>query len=163
MDGYVAKPIRPQVLFGAIDEARRKALPRLRAPVHSPAEDAPTQDVLDLASALARVDGDTDLFREVAQLFLDTAPASLDQLRTAIGAGALDKAAQLAHTLKGAVSNFSARQAFEAASNLYAAATQGNLPATKTALAHLEEQLGRLQKVLEAMVGMQVAFTSRVT
>jgi two-component system sensor histidine kinase/response regulator len=163
MDGYVAKPIRPQVLFGAIDEARRKALPRLRGPVASPAQDAPPQDVLDLASALARVDGDTDLFREVTQLFLETAPASLDQLRTAVGAGDLDKTAQLAHTLKGAVSNFSARQAFEAASNLHAAATQGNLPATKTALAHLEEQLGRLQKVLETMMGMQVAFTSRVT
>jgi CheY-like chemotaxis protein len=163
MDNYIAKPIRPQVLFGVIEEACRKALPRLRAPVDSPTVNAPTQDVMDLSSALARVDGDAELFREVAQLFLETTPGSLDQLRTAVGAGDLDKAAQLAHTLKGAVSNFSAREAFEAASNLHAAATQGNLPATKTALAHLEGQLARLQKALEGMVGVQVAFTSRVT
>ena len=156
MDGHVAKPIRPQVLFGVLEEVRRKALPRLRDPVPLPSPEAPTEDVLDLPSALARVDGDTDLLREVAQLFLETCPGSLDQLRAAAGTGNWSAVAQLAHMVKGTVSNFSARGAVEAAVNLYAAATEGNATASQTALEHLEVQLDRLQRALRSLVGGKV-------
>ncbi len=155
MDGYVAKPIRPQVLFEAIEEVRRKAVPRPRAAVHPAAEAAPSQDVLDVASSLARVDGDSDLLREIAQLFLETSTASLDQLRVAARAGDLVTLAQLAHKLKGSVSNFSARETFEATTALEAAASQGSAATSEAALAHLEERLGRLQKALRAVVGRQ--------
>ncbi|MCJ7545088.1 MAG: response regulator [Phycisphaerae bacterium] len=162
MDGYVAKPIRPQVLFEVIQEVRRKALPRLRNPVGLPEQEAPTTDVLDLASALARVDGDTDLLREIAELFLETCPGLLDQLHAAADARNMEAVAQLAHTLKGAVSNFSAHGAFEAAASLHAAAIQNNLPAIAPGLAHLEGQLDWLQKALGALVGRQVQRAANV-
>ena len=156
MDGYVAKPIRPGVLVEAIDEARRKALPRLRNPRCEPAPEAISADVLDLPAALVQVDGDGDLLREVAGIFLETCPTMVEHLRSACRAQNLAEIAQLAHTLKGAVSNFSARGAFEAAVNLQSAATQGRPAAIQPALASLEEHLARLQRALAALVGGQV-------
>ncbi|HEY2953477.1 MAG TPA: response regulator, partial [Verrucomicrobiae bacterium] len=62
----------------------------------------------DLNGAIDRVEGDIDLLKEIALLFLDDAPAMLFDLHLAVEGGdalALEKSA---HRLKGSVANFGA-------------------------------------------------------
>jgi HPt (histidine-containing phosphotransfer) domain-containing protein len=74
--------------------------------------------VLDRALALSRVDGDEDLLREIAALFLDDYPNLEAKIREAVvsqDAQALERAS---HTLKGSVANFAADAVFRAALDL---------------------------------------------
>src|ERR1700724_261887 len=70
---------------------------------------------LDESLALSRVGGDADLLREVIELFLDDYPHTLENIRSAVAAQDATKIEHEAHSLKGSVSTFGARRAFEAA------------------------------------------------
>src|SRR5882762_4989073 len=70
---------------------------------------------LDEALALSRVGGDADLLREVIELFLDDYPQTLENIRSAVAAQDPTALEHQAHSLKGSVSTFGARRAFEAA------------------------------------------------
>src|SRR5271166_4447317 len=59
-------------------------------------------------NALARVEGDSLLLRELIQLFLDDYPLTMADLQAAIAKGDTSAAERHAHTLKGAASNFEA-------------------------------------------------------
>ncbi len=81
MDGYVTKPLRPQELFRvleglapATDEAEATPPPRPTA----------LDDAFDLAAALDRMDGDVELLKELAGLFLDDCPGRMAEIRQAI-------------------------------------------------------------------------------
>ena len=119
MDGYVSKPIQTQELFAAlaaVAPAEPAAAPAAttEAPA-APAEEAP---LLDPTEALARVGGDWDLLKSLAEVFFDSYPAQLAQLREAVGRGDAPTVYRLAHTLVGAVGIFGAKPAVEAAARL---------------------------------------------
>ena len=76
------------------------------------------EQLLDRANALARVGGDLDLLKEIAALFLDEYPRELDEIRTALASGDAHTLERSAHGLKGAVANFGARPAVDAAFQL---------------------------------------------
>ena len=88
------------------------------------------EQVMDRATALARVGGDLDLLKEIAALFLDEYPCALDDMQKALASGDAKLLERAAHGLKGSVANFCARAAEDAAFHL--------------------EQLGRSQKLGEA-------------
>ena len=76
------------------------------------------KDVFDYSKALEVVDGDTELFEEIANLFLEDFPVNITRIREGVAnrdAGALERAS---HRLKGSVANFSAKRAFDAAYKL---------------------------------------------
>jgi two-component system, sensor histidine kinase and response regulator len=107
---------------------------------------------LDRDALLAHVEGDRELLREIVNLFLVDYPKQLAQIRDAAArhdAGTLQGAA---HTLKGAVSNFRAGPAAEAALRLEKMAREGNLASVETALNTLEEELERLRKALVPVI-----------
>src|SRR5215472_17688518 len=70
---------------------------------------------LDEAVALSRVGGDVELLREVVGLFLDDYPQSLELIRNAVTRLDPVSLERHAHSLKGSVSTFGAKEAFEAA------------------------------------------------
>ena len=90
MDTYLSKPIRPEMLFAAIDEV----IPGRREGV-APAAPAPTDRslatvaVLDEAGLLEVVSGNSDLLRELAELFLEDSPERLLEIRKALDSGNL--------------------------------------------------------------------------
>ena len=108
----------------------------------------PSEQVIDLAAALSRVDGDRELLAEMADLFLDESQRLLTTLRDAVAHGNAQTAAYAAHTLKGSVANFAATPAFAAAQKIERMARQGDLSQAQTAFADLEAQLRRLEPVL---------------
>ncbi|MHC4716833.1 MAG: hybrid sensor histidine kinase/response regulator, partial [Planctomycetota bacterium] len=83
MDAYLAKPVRADRLLTVIGEV----VGRWRAPHLPPGDagrDAPPEEagsVLDLSGALERVDGDGQLLREMAELFLAECPALVSRVR----------------------------------------------------------------------------------
>ncbi len=69
-------------------------------------------------SLIERLDGDFDLFKELAQLFLADIPKLLSATEEGIKTNNSEKIGKSAHTIKGAVSNFSAEKAYQAALTL---------------------------------------------
>ncbi len=152
MDGYVSKPIRAQELLQALEGL-------LADPTEGsggvPSE-ASSQEVLDRAAVLVRVEGEAELLEEMTAMFLDDCPKLLCAIREAVGrcdAKALERAA---HTLKGSVGNFAARAAVEASLRLEMIGRHGDLTQAKKALVILEEEIERLKLAL-ADLGKKVA------
>jgi HPt (histidine-containing phosphotransfer) domain-containing protein len=107
--------------------------------------------VVDRAALLAVVEGDMELAKELAQLFLTDYPYLLTALREAITARDATALARGAHTLKGAVSNLAAHAAGAAALCLEQHARTGNLAQASAACASLESEIERLIPVLTAL------------
>jgi len=92
MDDYLTKPIQLQELQRVLDKiAAGRTGP---APAGTPAR-------WNSAEALARTDGDADLLREIASLFVEEAPKLLQGLRHALATSDADQTTHLAHSLKG--------------------------------------------------------------
>lgn len=110
MDDYVAKPIRPDELWKAMENV-------------CPCDNATSSDTdraMSRTVLLDRVDGDLDLLRELVDLFVLDCPRALMEIRAAIteqNSHALNRAA---HAFKGAIGNFGPSQAFEAVQELEA-------------------------------------------
>jgi CheY-like chemotaxis protein len=150
MDGYIAKPIRANDLFGRIQEVAEKPT-GAGAAVESakPEQEEPHQEpVFDKTRFLSRLDGDELLGAEVVGLFLEECPKLMKGIREAFtrqDASALERAA---HALKGSLGDMVAPQAFDAARNLEQMARQGNIGNTGAALAILESAIERLMTEL---------------
>jgi len=96
---------------------------------------APGEAFLDLSVALDRVGGDAELLKELTALFIDDYPRQLRLIEAAVSANDCRTAEREAHGLKGAVANFGANGAMEAARLLEMAAREGrqsDLPALLT-------------------------------
>jgi HPt (histidine-containing phosphotransfer) domain-containing protein len=101
---------------------------------------------------LARVGGDAALVAAMASLFLDECPRLLADVRDAVAAQDAAALAQAAHSLKGAVSNFIAPAASQAAAQLELLGLSGDLAASAVALRTLEAELDRLVPALREMI-----------
>ncbi|MBI3696471.1 MAG: Hpt domain-containing protein [Acidobacteria bacterium] len=108
-------------------------------------------EILNLAAALDRMGGDTQLLEEVGRLFLETTPKLLDQIRRAVAGGNWSGLERAAHTLKGSAQNFGATAAVEAASRLEQMGRAGDRRGIDKALAALETEIQRLEPALVAL------------
>jgi PAS domain S-box-containing protein len=146
MDDYVSKPVRAQELFEAI--ARVLVVGGKRAGDAAPAADAE----LDRADLLNRlVGGDAELLKEVVGVFLDSCPTMLAELKQAVDRRDASAVQRAAHALKGAVANFGAKTASEAAQRLEVMGRDQDLGRAAEAYAALEMALERLRPALERL------------
>src|SRR5262249_28041818 len=135
MDAYVPKPIRVDELFRAIDAAvadrppaagpndRAARAPRPGAGGREPGAAAG----LSREGRRQRVGGNKKLLERMAGAFAEECPRLLAEIRAAVSAGDAPRLRRAAHTLKGAVGTFGAREAFEAALRLETMGREGNL------------------------------------
>ena len=107
MDAYVSKPLRPRELF----EVLASVVPTAGDAGGTPAEPEPSPDSFDIAVAMERVDGDLELMKELAGLFLGECPQRMAEVRQAIDRKDGPGLQRAAHYLKGSVGNFGARRA----------------------------------------------------
>jgi len=153
MDTYLSKPIRPGMLFAAIDEV----IPgRERAPAAPPPADRSLAavEVLDEAGLLAVVSGHRDLLRELAELFLEDSPQRLLEIRKALDSGNFAALQRAAHTLKGSTSSLCGKRAAELALRLEELADTRDLPAARLSYSALADEVGKLQRALVLLAGM---------
>jgi two-component system, sensor histidine kinase and response regulator len=150
MDAYLAKPLQARELAAAIDGvlgATRSGAPASESglPPAGPA-------VLDLARLLERVGGDRKALAELVRIFRADSPKQVARIRTAIQEGDAAALRAAAHTLKGAVSNFAAPPAAEAAQRLQKMGEAGRLDGAGAALGQLEREIeGLLASLAEAV------------
>ena len=97
--------------------------------------------VLDHSALLALVDGDMDLLRSIAALFLDSYPPLLGEVRGAITRGDCNELARGAHTLKGSCGYFLSDSARNRLVDLEGMAAGGDLRRAPERLAELESEM----------------------
>ena len=158
LDGYVAKPIRPDALFDEIDRVLAgapeapQARPEAQGSAPTAPGDTPGEGVIDTVEAMRRVDGDQWLLGELADMFVQGAADQISLMREALAAGDGERLARAAHSFKGSVGNFGAKAAFDAALNLTTVARTGQLDRAPEALDALEREVARLTAALRALV-----------
>jgi len=99
-----------------------------------------------------RLEGDIKLFRDLSKIFMDDHPALLDLLRRSISEGDCMKLVKAAHTLKGAVANFSAERAYNAARMLEEIGRSSSLDLADEAFAVLENEICALTDEIRSLV-----------
>jgi signal transduction histidine kinase/DNA-binding response OmpR family regulator len=122
MDGYLSKPVDPQLLFAAVEQQQAIAA--------SVSAEPPTV-VFDMDGLLARVGGDRKLMADIVRLFLEDYPARLAKIRAAIDANDANALRIAAHGLKGAAGNLGAVAVYEATSALEQIGADGHLDAAR--------------------------------
>ena len=157
-DDYLTKPIRTTELLAAIDRAQENAMKQADESTdkqvgETRAEQSADADVLDVASALDRVEGDRELLGELVALFSEETAQSAREIRAAFNAGDSKLLERLAHTVKGAASNIGAVAVSGAARALEEHARATGVQDAHGKIVALEAEMERLQPALEAVVG----------
>jgi CheY-like chemotaxis protein len=149
MDAYVAKPLRPEELFGAIDRfrANRRSSRTPRGPVPA----AGPASAVDRTALLAAFGGQAALLADAVGVFLADLPVMLDRLRSAVRADDAREVAAAAHAIKGAAGLFSQGEAVQSARRLEVAASAGEQAAIAGACAEVEQAAAALADELQAL------------
>jgi HPt (histidine-containing phosphotransfer) domain-containing protein len=98
----------------------------------------------DLNAALNALEGDRELLRRIAQLFVVQTPQLLVEIREALLRGDAEALERAAHKLRGSVCNFFATNAHDAALRLEQMGRDKDLTGGAEAQAHLESALREL-------------------
>jgi signal transduction histidine kinase/CheY-like chemotaxis protein/HPt (histidine-containing phosphotransfer) domain-containing protein len=157
MDAFLAKPVRMETLFQAVESrgrAHAKAIlahPEAAAPPSAAPEsaDAPVEDA---AAHLRRTTGGNEtLMRSLAKTFLADAPGKFSALRRAIAKKDADALAKTAHALKGALGIFGAPRAVAFARTLESQGRAGSVDGAAQIFASLEAAFATLGDQLQAL------------
>jgi two-component system, sensor histidine kinase and response regulator len=160
MDGYITKPINPVELAETIQTVFRTvakipaacvdpiqtvfpAAAKIPAASVDPIPEGPSD-----AELLARFDGDGELLRELAGIFLQECPKMLDGIREALRTRDAKLLERATHTLKGSVGNFALSGAWETAQRLELLAKSGEVSGAEDIFHTLEQQLQELNQSL---------------
>lgn len=110
------------------------------------------EDYINRKALSERLDGDFDLFKELAQLFLSDSPKLVTAIEEAINNKNSEKIGKSAHTIKGAVANFSAEKAFSAALELEKIGKGHEIERTDDAFKKLMAEIENMRKALQLMI-----------
>ncbi|MFC5863273.1 response regulator [Acidicapsa dinghuensis] len=147
MDGYISKPIRPQELDEVLDSY-------LALKVAEPAQDESspaTNNSIDVAQLLDRLDGDLTLLAELVALFRDEFPGNLRTAQQAIDRHDANGVRSVGHAFKGALANLSAMEASMLASELESIGKSLDLTAAQATLDRLAQEMNNVMRNLEAL------------
>ena len=144
MDAYISKPIERAVLFETIDRLTGRSKEAKPANAGSRSRDP----VFDVDAALDSLDGDFELLREIAVIFLAQSPKHMEKILEAVSKRDPKLLERAAHALKGAAANLLAQGVVEAASKLEEIGRTGYVAGAKQAIGSLEGELGKLRSAL---------------
>lgn len=99
-----------------------------------------SQDAVDLKDALERVQNDRELLLELFDIFLDDCPGKIKALKEAVAKKDLTALKAVAHSLKGASGNISAKKLYQAFLQIEQMAKNNDLSAMQEPLKGLDSQ-----------------------
>jgi HPt (histidine-containing phosphotransfer) domain-containing protein len=105
-------------------------------------------DFINRKDLAERLDNDIELFRELAELFMEDSTSLMQKIQDSIDSSDHIQLRKSAHTIKGSVSNFSAQKAYDAAFNLESIGKNEELDRAESAF---EELKGEIKNLKEAM------------
>jgi PAS domain S-box-containing protein len=143
MDEFLSKPVDPDELCSLLDRLGLSmeadaSRPRSRQ-VH-----ARSGAALDRYALLHRTEGDVALATELARIFLEDCPKSMEELETSVRAREMDRLQRVLHRLSGSLEAMGAWPASAAVRRLREAALGGS--------SDLESTLGALQGEMQRLV-----------
>lgn len=158
MDGYTPKPMSPQALMHAMDEAllRAHGLPP-RAPGAPVATEPDTRSpaavgALDVPKLLRRLDGDRETLRALAQAMRSDMEQRLRELQAALVAQDADRAVAHAHGLKGSLGSMTAERGARLAKGLELAARSRDWQLFARALPLMQAEAQQIDTALAALL-----------
>ena len=108
-------------------------------------------DILDREFLLDNVGGDTELLREIIDLFFESTGEILDSIRAAVTKADNDSLHRSAHQLKGALANVGAKAATDSALELETLGRNGVLSGLEDAMDALDQEMTRLTPELQSL------------
>jgi HPt (histidine-containing phosphotransfer) domain-containing protein len=112
---------------------------------------------IELDAALARMDGDLDLLKELIRIFLDDYPRLLDEIRSALEKGDGNRLERAAHALKGSVGNFGAKATLEKSLQLENMGRESRLERAQDTFAMLVQSIEQLIPTLSELLRKEAA------
>lgn len=109
--------------------------------------------LLDWEKALDNVEGSEDLLLELAQVFVESAPAMLREIGDAIAANDPAALHRAAHNLKGSARIFAAGGVVEEAMHLEEMGAAGDFSHAQQSWMHLEHETAQLCTALSERIG----------
>jgi HPt (histidine-containing phosphotransfer) domain-containing protein len=109
-------------------------------------------NTLNIPELEERLDGDFELFVELSELFFEDSATLLVKIEDSINREDSDALRKSAHTLKGAVSNFSAQKAYDAAYELEVAGKDKEFDKVQEKLAVLKSEIAEVINAMKALV-----------
>jgi len=144
MDAYLAKPIRAQDLYQIIESTMEK----VTDPSHTNELTAPEEGTIDPQQVLKNVGGNVETLQAVLTLFAEECPRLMQSIQDAITDKDCEALQRSAHTLKGSVLIFDAKQAAAAALNLETLGREENLEGADSAWLELVKEIKALKREL---------------
>ena len=137
MDDYIAKPIRPEELFGIVERLFPDAIKTETEPsaARSPAIK------FNFSPVLASTGGDVELAHELINLFVEDSPAMITEIRRSIAGNDARSLARAAHAFKSAIGFFPASGAAALVRRLEETARAGDLSGAPEIFAELEREV----------------------
>ncbi|MFZ0883383.1 MAG: response regulator [Candidatus Acidiferrales bacterium] len=142
MDAYISKPITAGGLAKVIEEALH--IPKAAAVIPATVLKGEQMD----EELLSRFGGDAELLRELAELFIQSCPKMLEDIRDAVQKQDAKELERAAHSLKGCVGNFFSQGARETAQELESLGRSGQLAGAEKLARLLEEQVAEFNQAL---------------
>ncbi len=137
MDGYLAKPIDPHMLFAVVEQDGDGVETAVAGPV-----------TFDEDALRHRLSGDDDLMNDVIRVFLEDLPVRLTAIKDAVTRRDAEALRSAAHALKGAAANLSTGGLFEAARVLERLGAQSRMDAAEGASRQLSIEASNVIDVL---------------
>jgi HPt (histidine-containing phosphotransfer) domain-containing protein len=106
-------------------------------------------EIMDFDLLLHRLEGDVELLRELAALYVAEYPNQLEDLLSAVSCNDLQRVQLAAHKIKGTARSFAAAPAAEAAGDLEETKEFGDGTAISEMAGRLSHELHRLRFALE--------------
>lgn len=109
-------------------------------------------DFINVKELSNRLDGDIELFRDLAELFLEDSKNLINNIENAINSRDSEKIRKYAHTIKGSVSNFSAQKAYDAAFELEMIGSNNELDNADSAFKKLKDEVDNTRGALKQLM-----------
>ena len=163
MDDYISKPVSPQALIQAMDDARLRSAGQPVSPrTSSPAAPTPggtgtpampaEASALDIAKLRRRLDGDEDTLRQLGHAMRIDLGQRLQALRQALQHQDRDMATSHAHGLKGSLGSMTADRGARLAKGLELAARSRDWALFERALPLMEAEARHIDAALAALL-----------
>lgn len=145
MDAFLAKPVEPDHLYDLLERVAGDLTVSTGVP--NPPQITHDDAALDREALFRRAEGDLALVAELARMFLEDYPKTMNELHDAVLARDGDRVRRLLHRLSGSLETLGAQTATDAARRL-SHATRRNQVDWESTLTTLQHEMQRLETAL---------------
>ncbi len=157
MNDYLSKPIDVRTLYRTLQNWTRQPSPCAPPPPLEESNIAPSPDFpislpgLNLAEGLARLGGNSDLYRRLIIGFARDKRHAGREIRSVLAESDLEKAGDLTHAVRGIAGNISASRLYATLSSLETACREGEVGIAGQLLSELEEGMAEVVAAAEML------------